>query len=228
VDNKCWFIFTDSHFFVKDNLTGKTFFQGPSRDGLYPIYLSKSVNKARNVVAFLGATATSIIWHLRLGHPAPPILNKLKQSARLPITGSIAHDSLCESCQLAKSKCLPFSESNNVTAAPLEIIHSDLWSSPVASHSGHRYYVIFIDNFSRFTWIYPLQHKSETFECFVKFKCLVENLLSTRIKAFQSNGGGEFTSNQFKHFLVPMALFTESPVLTQPNKMGWPSANTGI
>jgi hypothetical protein len=47
-----------------------------------------------------------------------------------------------------------------------------------------------------------LHKKSNTFECFVKFKCLVENLLSKKIKAFQSDGGGEFTSNQFKQFLI--------------------------
>jgi len=76
-----------------------------------------------------------------------------------------------------------------------------LWSSPVVSNDGYLYYVLFIDNFSRFSWIYPLHHKSETFACFVKFKCLVENLISKKIKAFQSNGGGDFTSNQFKEFL---------------------------
>lgn len=71
-------------------------------------------------------------------------------------------------------------------------------SSPVPSINGYRYYVVFIDNYSRFSWIYPMHHKSETFECFVKFKCLAENLLSKKIKSFQSDGGGEFTSNQFK------------------------------
>jgi hypothetical protein len=135
---------------VKDNLAGQTLFQGPSRDGLYPIFLYKNY-KTRKFAAFIGDTATSIIWHRRLGHPAPPIINKLKQFAQLPVLGSSSHESLCESCQIAKSKSLPFSESNNVTAEQLEIIHSDLWSSPIPSISGCRYNVIFIDNFSRFS-----------------------------------------------------------------------------
>jgi hypothetical protein len=202
VDNKCWFILTDSHFFVKDNLTGQILLQGPSRDGLYPISLSTSTPQVRKFAAFLGVTASSKTWHSRLGHPAPPIFNKIKQLAHLPVTGSTSHASLCEPCQVAKSKCLPFYDSNNVTAAPLEIIHSDLWSSPVSSLNGYRYYVVFIDNFSRFSWIYPLYSKSETFTCFVKFKCMAENLLSKKIKFFQSDGGGEFTSNQFKNFLT--------------------------
>jgi hypothetical protein len=201
VDNKCWFILTDSNFFVKDNLTGQTLLQGPSKDGLYPIQFSKSVNKVKKFAAFLGVSASSRTWHSRLGHPAPPIFNKIKHLAKLPITSSSSPESLCEPCLLAKSKCLPFSASNNVTREPLEIIHSDLWSSPIPSINGCHYYVVFIDNHSRFTWIYPLHHKSETFACFVKFKSLVENLLSKKIKSFQSDGGGEFTSNQFKQYL---------------------------
>ena len=62
VDNKCWFILTDSPFFVNDNLTGQTLLQGPSRDGLYPIFLSKSANKVKKSAAFLGTIAFSKIW----------------------------------------------------------------------------------------------------------------------------------------------------------------------
>jgi hypothetical protein len=202
VDNKCWFILIDSHFFVKNNLTGKILLQGPSRDGLYPISLSKSILQAKKFVAFLGVTASFKTWHSRLGHPAPPIFNKIKQLAYHLVTSSTLHASLCEPCQVAKSKCLPFYDSNNVTAAPLEIIHSDLWSSPVPSLNGYHYYVVFIDNFSRFSWIYPLYNKLETFTCFVKFKCIAENLLCKKIKSFQFDGGGEFTSNQFKIFFI--------------------------
>ena len=56
-------------------------------------------------------------------------------------------------------------------------------------------------NYLRFSWIYPLHNKLDTIACFVKFKSLVENLLSMKIKTFQSDGGGEFTSNQFKQIL---------------------------
>jgi len=67
--------------------------------------------------------------------------------------------------------------------------------------SGCRFYVIFVDDFSRFTWLYPLINKSEVFSYFVKFKLLVEKQFSTSIKQFQTDNGGEYTSTQFKHFL---------------------------
>jgi hypothetical protein len=158
VDNKCWFILTDSYFFIKDNCTGQTLLQGLNKDGLYPILLSKAANKSKRFTAYIGISTSSVIWHRRLGHPAPPIINKLRQNAQLPILGVPSHQSLCESCQVAKSKCLPFSESNNVSFVALEIIHSDLWSSLIPSLSGCRYYVKFIDNFTHFSWIYPIQN----------------------------------------------------------------------
>jgi hypothetical protein len=119
---------------MKDNLMEQILLQGPSRDGLYPIFLSKKFIKTKNFAAFIGVTAISEIWHHRLSHPAPPIINKLKQFAQLPVLGPTSHESLLESCQIAKSKSLPFSESNIVTAEPLEIIHYDLWSSPITSY----------------------------------------------------------------------------------------------
>jgi hypothetical protein len=71
----------------------------------------------------------------------------------------------------------------------------------VQSISGFKYYVVFIDDWSRFTWIHPLHRKSEVFENFIKFKLLVENQFSTKIKQIQSDAGGEYTSIQFQSFL---------------------------
>jgi len=76
-----------------------------------------------------------------------------------------------------------------------------VWTSPIPSTSGCRYYVLFVDDYSRFTWLYPILYKSEVFQCFVKFKLLVENLFTTKIKQFQSDNGGEYTSKQFKDYL---------------------------
>lgn len=58
-----------------------------------------------------------------------------------------------------------------------------------------------MDDFSRFSWIYPLHTKSETYDVFLKFKLLVENQFSTTIKELQSDGGCEYTSLIFQSFL---------------------------
>jgi len=61
----------------------------------------------------------------------------------------------------------------------------------VHSISGHIYYIIFVDDFSRKTWIYYLKHKYKAFKTFKEFKALVENLTGKKTKIFRFNNGGE-------------------------------------
>ena len=75
---------------------------------------------------------------------------------------------------------------------PLELIHSDVWGPAVASSGGFKYYVSFVDDYSRFCWIYLLKHKSDVEHVFYAFQAHVERLLDTKIKAVQSDWGGEY------------------------------------
>jgi hypothetical protein len=63
------------------------------------------------------------------------------------------------------------------------MVHTDLWGpSPVASLGGSRYYVTFIDDFSRKAWVYFLKNKSDVFETFKKLKAMVETESSLKLK----------------------------------------------
>ena len=79
------------------------------------------------------------------------------------------HD-FCNSCQLAKSHRLPFTLVNHRFQQPLELIHSNLWQSPVLSNSGYRYGICFVDDFSHYTWLYPLKRKQDVYPIFVPFE----------------------------------------------------------
>lgn len=67
--------------------------------------------------------------------------------------------------------------------------------------SGFRFYLLLVDDFSPFSWVYLLKHKSDVHTCFTHFKTHLEHLLSTHIKILITNGGGEFTSTRFKQYL---------------------------
>lgn len=122
-------------------------------------------------------------------------------------------------CQLGKSKQLPFNKFDHVSSRPLELIHSDVWTSPVLSINGFKSYVLFIDDFSRYSWLFPLKFKSDLFGCFVKFKCIIENQLSCKIKQLQTDGGGEYTSNSFTKFLNDSGIYHRftCPHISQQN-----------
>ena len=192
---------TATDFYVKDNKTDRILLQGLVENGLYPFAgHQSSSNKMRCFTAKLGIQTSLETWHNRLGHPAKSTLNSLRHY--LPISNSSDKLDFCHSCQLGKATKLPFVDSTRYTTKPLQIIHIDVWVSPITSIGGCRYYVIFVDDFSRFTWMYPLRFKSDVFHIFQQYKALVENLFSSKIQQLQSDNGGEYLSNDFKSFLT--------------------------
>lgn len=108
--------------------------------------------------------------------------------------------SSCEVCQLGKQTKLPFSKSTSFTTRPFQLIHSDLWTSSVPSITGFKYYILFLDDYSHFLWVYPLKRKSDVFNEFKTFHAYVENQFKTNIQALQCDNGGEYQNSQFQAF----------------------------
>jgi hypothetical protein len=84
----------------------------------------------------------------------------------------------------------------------LELIHSDVFG-PVKQISlgGMRYLVTFIDDFSRYVWVYFMKEKLETFLKFKEFKEKVEGELDMKIKCLRTDNGKEYLSNEFTNYL---------------------------
>lgn len=82
---------------------------------------------------------------------------------------------VCAGCQYGKPHRLPFQRSVNRAPSMLQLTHLDLLGPmKTPSDSGYQYAVIVVDEFSRFTWVYFLLHKSEVFSKFIQFKMQVE------------------------------------------------------
>ena len=135
------------------------------------------------------------LLHRKFGHPNHQVLThiiKTAKSIHLPAyQKQQMHQYICEACQMGKTHKLHFPITETKTSKTLELIHTDLWGpSPIISRDGYQYYISFVDDFSRYTWIYPLKLKSEALEVFKLFKLQVENQFSTTIKMMQSDWGG--------------------------------------
>ncbi|WVZ51377.1 hypothetical protein U9M48_002529 [Paspalum notatum var. saurae] len=119
--------------------------------------------------------------HSRLAHPAPPIVERK-----------------------AKSHQLPYLQSHNISSHPLELVYSDIWGPAPNSVSGQKYYVSFIDDYNKFTWIYLLKFKSDVFQKFHEFQSLVERLFNRKIISIQTDWGGEYQRlhNFFSKFSI--------------------------
>jgi transposase InsO family protein len=91
---------------------------------------------------------------------------------------------------------------------------------PSSSISGYVYYVSFIDDYSRTTWIKFLNAKYEVFSKFKEFKTLIENLSERKIKIFRSDNGGEYTSKEFVNFCKDVGIKRELTTLYNPQQNG--------
>jgi hypothetical protein len=90
-----------------------------------------------------------------------------------------------------------------------DLIHCDLWTSPIVSVSGYNYDLVILDDHSHFVWTFPLHIKSDTFFTLSNFSAYVSTQFGRNINVVQCYNGREF-DNASSH-----AFFTTKGVLVQ-------------
>ena len=124
------------------------------------------------------------LQHMRFMHLNFDSLRFLSSKRMVDRLSSIRNlDIICDICILKKQHrdVCQIGESQRARR-PLKIIHLDLYTMEVASNSGCRYFIIFINNFSRETWVYFLKQKSNAHETFKIFKTLLRSKMDVRLK----------------------------------------------
>ena len=161
--------FHPTHFIVKDRTTGKVLLRELSKDGLY-LFPSAFNKIPSSSSAFVGERTSPNQYHSCLGHPAFRVVRHVLSRFSLPFCSNKTVHS-CSACFNSKSKQLPFTLSCTQVNFPLELIFTDVWGlSPICSKSGSKYYVSFMDAYSRYNWLYPMTNKSDVLSIFIKWK----------------------------------------------------------
>jgi histone deacetylase 1/2 len=137
--------------------------------------------------AFVTAKPSHTKWHSRLGHPSSTIVSQIISKNKLPCIRDSTLELVCDSCQRAKSHQLPYPISTSISTAPLQLIFFDLWGPAPTFVGRHDYYVSFINDYSKFTWIYLLKRKSDAYSAFFNFQKLVELKFDAKILTIQSD-----------------------------------------
>ena len=126
----------------------------------------------------IGVKAPMQDWHKRLGHPSDRTLQYLVRHFSLPLSSKSVSSNLCPSCQCSKSHKLPFSESSLKSRGPLDLIYTDVWGpSPIDSMDNFKYYIIFVDHFTKYVWFYPLKKNHLFFLSFLSSKLWLKIIL---------------------------------------------------
>ena len=140
--------FLPTAFLIKDIHTRATFLKDNIKDGVYEWPVSPPL------LAFSSIKTTLFEWHQRLGHPTFHILKQIVSKNKLDFSSSLSNNFSCNAYLSNKIHKLSFSKSTIVSSQPLETIFSDVWTSPIISNNGFKYYVIFVDHFTRYIWFY--------------------------------------------------------------------------
>jgi hypothetical protein len=184
----CLIIFSSDFCFIQDLRSMTMIGLGTERDGLY--YFT-NMRPSRCQVA----KSTSQLWHRRLGHLSNKVLSYLSNNVS-EICSSNSEQ--CLVCPLAKQTRIPFPTSHISSIAPFALIHVDIWGGyRTSSINGAHYFLTIVDDYTRCTWVYLMQHKSEARSLLQSFINLVENQFSTTIKVIRSDNGPEFTIPSF-------------------------------
>lgn len=200
-------------------------FSAPLIDDLYRLKVTSNVNlstaniisandeeaQVKDGIALLNAAT----WHQRLAH-----LN-IESVSKIDVLGCKRKMVECDPCILGKQTKKGFpKKSDRKSEKPLELIHSDLVGKLPMSMSKAQYFITFIDDYSRHLSVRFLKRKNEAFAAFKEYLCEVELLHGLRIKSFQTDGGGEYISNEFEEYLASKGIAHRKTVAYCPPQNG--------
>ena len=115
------------------------------------------------------------IWHAHMGHPNFSVVCHLLRQFQLPYSPKSYFPTNYHACCLGKMHCSSLPPTNNRSTKPLDLIDSDVRGpASINSSTGDKYFIIFIDDFSLFTWLFPIKNKSDVPNIFLQFQALVE------------------------------------------------------
>ena len=175
----------------------------------------------------LASVATPVskqdIWHKRFGHLGVGNLQKL---ARERLADGFDFDAsqqltFCETCPQGKQHRTSFSPSSRRADEPLALVHSDVCGKiNTKSLGGSEYFLTFIDDKTRYVWVYFLHSKDQVYKTFREWKAMVELSSGGKLKAIRTDNGGEFTSGEFEAYLKAEGVRHELTIPKNPEQNG--------
>ncbi|KAL0552941.1 hypothetical protein IC582_012076 [Cucumis melo] len=145
-----------------------------------------------------------MLWHFRLGHPNFTYMQHLFPHLFSKVDVSSLS---CDVCIRAKQHRVSFPSQPYKPIQPFNLIHSDVWGpSKVTTSSGKRWFVTFIDDHTRLTWVYLISDKSEVPSIFQNFYHTIKTQFHTKIAILRSDNGREFQNHNLSEFLASKGI----------------------
>ena len=193
---KC--IFSSKEVEVVNGNLSNVIFKGFRHGDLYLVDLG--AKEAKLSTCLLSQANLGWLWHRRLGHVGMKQLNKLVKHDLVRGLKDVKFekDKPCSACQAGKQHGNPHpSKSFMDTHKPLELLHMNLFGpTSYTSIGGNKYGFVIVDDYTRYTWVYFLNDKSDVFDLLKSFIKRVQNEFETPIKKIRSDNGSEFKNTR--------------------------------
>ncbi|GJW12154.1 zinc finger, CCHC-type containing protein [Tanacetum coccineum] len=192
-------------------------------DGMFKLNINKITSSAylpdcNFISSFNIECSTFNLWHNRLGHINYRTMKDMLKQGIISYNGE--HKDKCEICVQAKMKRKPFPKVDRQSEI-LELVHSDICElNGQLTRGGNRYFITFIDDCSRYTYVYLLKSKDQAFETFKIYKAEVENQRGKKIQILRSDRGGEYFSTEFSSYCESHGLIHQRTAPYTPQQNG--------
>ncbi|CAI7914906.1 unnamed protein product [Closterium sp. NIES-54] len=183
----------------------------------------------------------TLLWHHRLGHPSLPRLQGMASCALVSgLPRSLPHlppgpAPTCVPCVKGRQHAAPHSSSFPPTEAPLQTLHMDAWGPARVRGQGHeRYFLLVIDDYSRYTTVFPLRSKGEVIEVLIDWIRGARRQLSEifgsdlPILRLHSDRGGEFSSDLLRALCRLEGIRQKFTLPTSPQQNGIAERRIGM
>ena len=193
--------------------------KGYLTEGLFKlnVLVTNTMNNNKNTSVYI--VDSFVLWHARLGHVNNRSIYRMVNLNLLP-KFDININNKCEICTESKFARQSFKSVQERSNELLSLIHSDLCDfKAIPSHGGKNYFITFIDDCSKYCYVYLLHSKDEALNSFKTYKAEVENQLEKKIKVIRSDRGGEYESAAFSDFCAQYGIVhqTTAPYTPQQN-----------
>lgn len=201
---------------IQERQTSQTVGTGTRRRGLW--YMDQEVQPDLVCAATMeDKEKQAMIHHCRMGHVSFDKMSRIFPDVMCGIgKGKLT----CDACEYAKHTRASYVSKGLRSISPFMLIHSDVWTSPVVSMNGKKYFVTFIDCYSRMTWIYLMRHKDEVFSCFQNFHALVKNQFQVQVNVLRTDNGTEYVNNIFGDFMANQGILHQTSCPDTPPQNG--------
>ncbi|KAH9686485.1 Integrase catalytic domain-containing protein [Citrus sinensis] len=217
LDSSCY-IFKSDHEGLKVMKNSSIVMKGVKNNGLY--MLEGSLVPMLSALHVISDVDKAKMWHLRLGHMSAKGLQELSKRGLL-CGDKVEELKFCENCIFGKAHIMKFERELHKSKVVLDYTHSDLWGpAQVPSLNGGRYFVTFIDDFSRKVWLYVLKTKDQAFAKFKIWRAIVENQFKMKLKALRTDNVLEFCNKEFDKYCQKHGITRHKTVRFTPQQNG--------